>query len=387
MPVPNTNGQLRTDINSMDIGDYISCRYTAGSGVAGVFSDLGADAATVASVGEIPVEGAPTPHQFFYLLKVRKGLLLADRIVQHSISWDALHAAKMIQGIAVFKNNICSGLLPSNVTANSVYSADYGYHVIDGNGAATIWQSNNVSNSPKCVTIDMNTEQNIGEVSFYPFDISGNTFSVKDYNIYVSNDNSAWEKVASGTAPNTFSWTIVKINTDKTYRYLQFEITSAYFSGTTYAGLSELKIYEKQKNQTLVRSLTGGVAFLGTDGLPKLTDQGLGAWPPVNEWDKYIVKSNLDEKIIAGDDAVWHINNGLKGTLCQDTPINGFSYSLEGVGGPWTTTSSTAKIMRGGNNIDTKKTGWCLSDNTQYCGFRPAFEFLEPNSKASNLYY
>lgn len=65
MPAPATSGQLRTSLYDMEIGDYIACKYAASSGAAGTFSDLGADAATVASIGEIPVEGTATPYQFF----------------------------------------------------------------------------------------------------------------------------------------------------------------------------------------------------------------------------------------------------------------------------------------------------------------------------------
>jgi hypothetical protein len=93
MGVPATTGQLRTSIQDMQIGDYIVCNYTASSGAVGTFSNFGGTAGT-----EIPVSGSGTPNGTFYFVKVAKGLLVADRVVQYSISWDTLNAGKFIEG-------------------------------------------------------------------------------------------------------------------------------------------------------------------------------------------------------------------------------------------------------------------------------------------------
>lgn len=93
MAVPATIGQLRTNISDMQISDYIVCNYTASSGTVGTFSNFGGTVGT-----EIPITGTATPNGSFYFVKVAKGLLLADRIVQSGVSWDTLNAAKVIQG-------------------------------------------------------------------------------------------------------------------------------------------------------------------------------------------------------------------------------------------------------------------------------------------------
>lgn len=93
MPSPATTGSLRTKVKEMLIGDYIVCKYVAASGVVGVFSELGASVAT-----EIPVIGEVAPNGTFYFVKAAKGLLIADRVVQHRISWDILNTGKYIQG-------------------------------------------------------------------------------------------------------------------------------------------------------------------------------------------------------------------------------------------------------------------------------------------------
>ena len=78
MPVPATKGQLRTTVKDMEIGDYIACRYkSTGTNVAGNLSELGRATGT-----EISVKGSITPDGVFYFVKVDKGLLIADRVIQ-----------------------------------------------------------------------------------------------------------------------------------------------------------------------------------------------------------------------------------------------------------------------------------------------------------------
>lgn len=91
MPAPATTGKLCTTIQEMEIGDYISCSYMVDSKL---FRNIGA---TVFQ--EIPYTGGnPGTAYSFYFIKVDKGLMIADRIVVASISWDNLNSAKYIQG-------------------------------------------------------------------------------------------------------------------------------------------------------------------------------------------------------------------------------------------------------------------------------------------------
>ncbi len=244
MPVPSSTGSFKTNILNMAIGDYIAFKYAASSGAAGTFSDFGAALAT-AQASEIPVTGAAAPNGYAYALKVAPGLLITDRVLQNSVSYNTLNAAKFIQGL--------------KATLNS--------------------------------------------------------------------------------------------------------------------------------NDVLIRSITCGVAYMGADGLPKLTDAGLGAWPACNEWDKYIAGANLGGKITAGDDAVWHWKKYDLSTICQDTPVNGFSYTFEGDSTTYTNRDSSGRIYRPSSSVDVKKMGWGAFSNALNIGFRPVFEFLENDSKSSNLWY
>src|SRR5665648_239735 len=124
MANPATSGSLVSSLIGMQVGDFIPCRYTATSGVAGSFSELGTSVA-----GEIPVTGTATPDGLFYFVKADKGTLIADRIVQHSISWDVLNTAKFVEGK--------TGTISSVPTAR-IRSLTGGNSYIDANGNSSI---------------------------------------------------------------------------------------------------------------------------------------------------------------------------------------------------------------------------------------------------------
>jgi hypothetical protein len=104
----------------MSIGDCIPFRYkTTTSGVVGTISELGTCTAT-----EIPVTGIATPNGLAYFIKVDKGLLISDRIVQHSISWNELNNAGYIEG----KKNDILNLDMTSETTPSLYSVIDNFH-------------------------------------------------------------------------------------------------------------------------------------------------------------------------------------------------------------------------------------------------------------------
>ncbi|MGV2886790.1 hypothetical protein [Paenibacillus taichungensis] len=124
----------------------------------------------------------------------------------------------------------------------------------------------------------------------------------------------------------------------------------------------------------VVRSLSGGVGFVDNDGKLSMKDLGLGAFPADNEWDRYIKKGSLNEKVKPNDDNVWH-------------HLNTFSWAKETPAlGTWVTNAGTSlsatnamRIVRGyesrSDNRGVAFTGSALSQN--YIGFRPVFEYRE----------
>ncbi|PLS17875.1 hypothetical protein CVD28_09280 [Bacillus sp. M6-12] len=77
-----------------------------------------------------------------------------------------------------------------------------------------------------------------------------------------------------------------------------------------------------KKHKGIIRSLTGGYAFRNGDGGISLFDKGLGAYPTENEWDTYIISSNLNGHIKAGDKLVWNWDVSPQ-TWCQESPMIG----------------------------------------------------------------
>jgi hypothetical protein len=153
-------------------------------------------------------------------------------------------------------------------------------------------------------------------------------------------------------------------------------------TSTSYCGIREFQIYSGYPY--IIRSINGGNVYLGTDGNVSLTDKSLGAWPNNNEWDKYIIKSSLGDKITPGDDNVWHYKNMY--SYCQDSPIIcTWNDSL----GNAVTSANDRRICRGNNNRNMwKDVNFSVGTTgvTTY-GFRPVLEYIESGSKQTNFYY
>ncbi len=93
---------LRTDTTSMDVGDKIAFEYTAATArQVGTFTNIGS-----ATKAEIPVASSATPDgkAYFYFVGYDtqgRMKLVPDRNVQHSISWDTINAAGLVNGVEV----------------------------------------------------------------------------------------------------------------------------------------------------------------------------------------------------------------------------------------------------------------------------------------------
>ena len=101
----------KTKISEMEIGDRISCEYIATANTLGSFQNLGKATKPV-----IPLSSSNAPNGTFYWIMTGYGYLgrkklVADRNIQHSISWDVLNTAGLMSGIKrIFSNgNIALG--------------------------------------------------------------------------------------------------------------------------------------------------------------------------------------------------------------------------------------------------------------------------------------
>lgn len=380
MAVPATTGQLRTNIADMEIGDYISCNYQAASGAQGTFSNLGKPAGT-----EIPVSGTATPNGTFYYVKVQNGILVADRCVQVSRSWDSINSNKCIQGLPWDAGNIIP-TMTSNTSLGGIASASSFYknddmnnawHAFDGiisSDFTNFWESNNELpawlqyqfSEPKKVkqyTLTCSAKQTDSMASSWQFLGSNDG---KDWTILDQVSNVSW---AVGEK-KTFN-----ISEPGFYMYYRI-LATACIGNFTWVRIAELQMLDAVGT---IRSLTGGVAYADKDGNKSTTDQGYGGWPTNNEWDKYIVNFP-QEKIQEGKtlDDIFHWN-GIN-SWCQDTLANGIAINKLATS---VTSDNTRRIHRGSyseadpNRLITDFWASKSSYTGSIIGFRPVFEYKE----------
>lgn len=127
MAVPATTGQLRTSINDMEIGDYIRFNYSANKISGGYIDSLNVDSNYPSETLSGYLNNTATK-AFAYFVKVDKGLLLADRVIVHSVTWDLLNSNKLIQGLPTVIDNI----------NGKVRSLTGGVAYVDANGNLSI---------------------------------------------------------------------------------------------------------------------------------------------------------------------------------------------------------------------------------------------------------
>lgn len=352
MPVPATTGVLRTKITDMEIGDYIKAFYTWNS-ISGalqanypLIQGIGKDAESGWPGGEKPISGeatSPTESKFFYFVKVDKGLLIADRVCQHSISWDVLNAGKVIQGLPWDNGTIIptmtSNTTPSGiVTASSIFRETWdGWRAFDKN-KDTYWATASGILTGSLI-YDFGSPKRISGYSLTNVDLNNNV-PPKDWTFDGwDEEKGEWISLDSKTDFNLWTNNLTKFNflLQKSETYSKFRLNITKTNNGANIGITEMQIFE---SAGIIRSLTGGVAYADANGNSSTTDKGNGAFPVNNEWDKYIVNFPSD-KIQDGKtlDDIFHING--VATWCQDTPSIIMPSS-----------QATARVARGHTNID-----------------------------------
>jgi hypothetical protein len=366
MGVPATSGILRTNILDMQIGDYIVCNYQAASGVVGTFSNFGGIAGT-----EIPVASSATPNGTFYFIKADKGLLIADRVAQHSISWDALNAGKLIQGLPFAVNPSAIPVMTSNTTptgiasASSIYDATATtYKAFDGD-ISSKW-STAQGQLTGWLAYDFGSVTTLNGYSIYP---RGDALNVnpKDWT-FEGWDGTNWvvldKRVGVSFSANVEKYFLLPF----TASYQKFRINITTNNGNpNFVQLQELRMYTNGIG--VLRSPTGGVGYADANGNLQLPfNASLSAFPKNNEWDTYILNSNLNGTVLKGNDNVWHWN--LIGSWCQDTPVNGLIRSDGAVA------TNAFRVARGYYSNNYVLTNVSTTNISSY-GHRPVFEYKE----------
>lgn len=131
-----TTGKLCNTLDEMDIGDYIVWKRD------GAVHSFGG---SIDSYIALPVTGIassslPTKH-FHYAIKVDTGLLISDRVTEHTISWDTLNSQKRIQGLPVIISGV-SGVIRS-LTGGVAWADQNGNKSLNFLGDYDLFPNNN----------------------------------------------------------------------------------------------------------------------------------------------------------------------------------------------------------------------------------------------------
>jgi hypothetical protein len=348
-----------TDPKDLAIGKRIRAHYQATSNTVGSFSGLGAETSDF-----IPPASSATPNGDFYFIMVDEGngisRLVADRNVQHSISWDNLNSAGISAGSGVPLKFFGDGLIPSLTSATSSEGEAFynpesntsypGWKVFD-KLSHTMWYGNTPSTKalPNWVGFKFNYPV---AVDRYDMTINpGYNNSPKNWTLQASNDGDNWtvlHSVVNYTSPATgiIAETFTFENNNK-YNYYRIHITATMGGSTYYAMFYELQFFSSLSEfGYTTRLLTGGISSTDKD----------------NEWENYIVSGTGNGAYTAGDNGVWNWS-GI------------WSWSS-------TTDSSHTPNMRV-NRGRVVQSNWNYNTSisvTDYLGFRPVLEIEKLSS-------
>jgi hypothetical protein len=355
----NPPNPVNIDISQLSVGDRIPCRYIASiSGRVGVFSELG-----TCITDEIPITGTTTPNGLFYFIKVDKGLLIADRVVQTGISWDVLNTSGYIQGkITSFVPMIGTAMCDSVYTGRPSAIPDNALFGSPPNAPYPYWISNvatSKSNDTSWIGIKFSVAKCIKTIMMTQYSNFADATNVM--NVDYSNDGLNWNTLQR--VNTDFNSGIYMVN-DTNIAALYWRVSCSKAIGSNMS--AEWLVYSLKFLEfnclVKIRSLTGGNAYLGTDGKASLTYKGSGAWPTNNEYDTYILNSNLEGKIIAGDSSVWN----KQVCWCQDTPV--------------------VTVGKSSNRVYRLDAFYNLASTNSQIGFRPVLEYPE-DARCTNIWY
>jgi hypothetical protein len=139
MAVPATTGQLRTSLAEMEIGDYIPMHYVY-SGANSYYEFTTGSKAEANYIGYTNASGNVARYHW-YMIKVDKGLLVADRVGTHTVSWNELNIISYIQG-KKFTISGEEGVLRT-IGGGNAYADAQGNPTFDANISIGAWPVDN----------------------------------------------------------------------------------------------------------------------------------------------------------------------------------------------------------------------------------------------------
>jgi hypothetical protein len=367
-------GTERTDPKDMQVGDFIAASYAAASGAFGSFSGLG-----VSPSSFIPPASSATPNGGAYLIYVGddflgRKILVADRNVQNSISWDNLNSYGVSGGSGLpitIPNHNCiptmtSNSTPSGIVIYSDQSSSFPAWKAFNNAFTVndVWQGLSgtavKTTNPEWIGYNFGTTKKIAQYAITSYNSNNTYYNPYTWQFQGSNDGINWTTLDTQTnvvfAQNQRK--VFIINNPGSYSQYRLYITATYGGGTYQAAVGELEMMENPFSayNFTTRLMTGGTSSTDTD----------------DEWDNIIVKSTLGSTVNAADNNVWNWQSVFSWTSTV----------------PSTTTGATAstRVDRGGSASNTwngpgtaGNTASSYSSNAT--GFRPVILVESLSSK------
>ncbi|MDU5143602.1 MAG: discoidin domain-containing protein [Paenibacillus dendritiformis] len=341
------------NVEQLKIGKKIRCHYKATSNTLGTFSGLGKETSGFIS----PTTSSAAPNGDFYFICVDRDYLgrwklIADRNIQHSISWDTLNSAGIANG-----SGLPIELDYENVAFNKHVETDTNHFenfsiskVVDGIDIHTdgFLQSDGDKGKITRIIIDLGKEEEIDGLALTNL-LYTSGYRCKNFGFSWSNDKNNWNFIMNAVLPNNEIKHFFKAKARA--RYFSILLKDSNLGSGWSLGIGEIELIKtNRQTKSVLRLLTGGTS-------PEDED---------NEWNKYIVNDTLNGLITPGDDNIWNWKS--------DTPS-------------WTSATQTIasrRVRRGGGAGGLRgyySDSATLSESNvsgTACGFRPVLLLLPP---------
>lgn len=335
-----------TDPKDLVVGKRIRAHYQATSNTVGTFSGLGEETSDF-----IPPASSNAPNGDFYFIMVDEGngvsRLVADRNVQHSISWDTLNNAGIAagSGLQILKYSDLVPIMTAPTSNNITVTASS--KAADANDG---WKAFDSTDSSAWATATGTTTGWI-EVDFGA-PVVVNKYSIKNANIARLPKNwtfQGWngtQWIILDTQSNINNWNTdgkLEFAFNNNEAFLKYKIDVTANNGdTSYLAITTMQLIQLTFSNLLIttRLLTGGTAAADKD----------------NEWDQYIVSGTGNGAYTAGDNGVWNWSG--KYSWTSSVP-NG---------------NASNRAMRGSGSVSEYASNFPSNYTSSPSGFRPVLE-------------
>lgn len=367
-----------TNIHDLEIGKRIRCHYSATSNQVGVFSNLGKEVYVDGINDFIPPTSSATPNGCFYYIMVdrdRKGdhVLVADRNIQSSISWDELNTKGVASGSGIETPLVepWEYIKNQHLTVSGQWMTRIDHGQYDGNfyyrgirypkgrssgkwyyevssvktGSSQNWFRAELGVADKSQSLTLNNTTSPAQLGWdyhLSFHRNSDVYSYGEtIGVMIDLDEKKLHLYQDGVIIDSLDG----LPDGELHPFIAIKDGSGIIVNL---GIFPFKYnlpkgyspYEEQWKYLLTtRLLTGGISSSDKD----------------NEWDKYIVNSTLNNTITAGDNSVWNWSG-----------IYSWTSST-------TTSRSDRRTIRGSASVGSFN-NYAVTSNTTH-GFRPVLLF------------